>query len=151
MQNKKNLIKYNNRVFNLEYFFCGDWKITSIVLGLNNATSNHPCIWCTANKSDFCDLEKNFSITDTKFFARSIDQHHNLMNKKKENLGYKCESLLKELSYNRCVIDLLHLFLRITDVLINLLIKSILLIDEIGSNTKIDYEIHKNTAKYFDL
>lgn len=55
------------------------------------------------------------------------------------------------MDYNRCVIDLLHLFLRITDVLLDQFIKAILLVDEIGPNTKINIESHRNIAKYYEF
>lgn len=82
-------IKMENKIFNIQYFFCSDWKFKTAALGLYAASSKHPCIWCTAEKGDFWDIKKNFSITDPKFNARTKTEHSRVISEKKtkENLG----------------------------------------------------------------
>ncbi len=37
-------------VHKIKYLFCSDWKMDAVVLGLQSATSNHPCLWCEQSK-----------------------------------------------------------------------------------------------------
>lgn len=39
-------INFNTEVFEIKYYFSADWKMMSIVLGLQNANSNFPCLYC---------------------------------------------------------------------------------------------------------
>ncbi|RMZ97560.1 hypothetical protein BpHYR1_039871 [Brachionus plicatilis] len=65
-------------------------------------------------------------------------------NKAKENLGYKDLSLIN-FDYHFCLIDTLHLFLRITDKLLELFIKELCAFDNI------DLTKHHCLKKIFDL
>lgn len=149
----KNLseIQFRDKAFKVEYFFCSDWKFTAICLGLNAASSNHPCLWCTAHKDQFSELRKGFSIIDKAFSARNAeDQSRYVMSRSNLNLGYKCISLLNEfIDFKYCIIDTLHLFFRITDRLNELFVKAICDIDSIEINSKIDFTKHKCLEKYF--
>ncbi|CAF1112170.1 unnamed protein product [Brachionus calyciflorus] len=115
-------LTFSYKVFQIEYFFCSDWKTSAVVLGLYAASSSYTCLWCTANKDDFSELDNNFSISDKNFFARNKEDHIDVVEKKrKKNLGYKHLSLMPNFDYTHCILDMLHLFLRITDVLLGLL------------------------------
>ena len=46
LDNESNFKKYD-----IEYFFCSDWKVTAVVLGLMPANSNWPCWYCTIHKN----------------------------------------------------------------------------------------------------
>lgn len=145
-------IAWKNKAIKIEYFFCSDWKLTATVLGLYAASSNNPCIWCTASKSDFHKIEKKFSLEDPNFFCRTKSQHEEILNKNsKIHLGYKQPNLLVNFDYKKCVIDTLHMFLRISDALISLLVKKICSHDNICNKTKIDFSKHLYVAKYFDV
>lgn len=76
---KKFEFKGNN--YEVKFFFCSDWKFTSIVLCLYAATSNYPCLWCTASSDKIYDLSKNFSITDSKFGARTHQEQDFVLKK----------------------------------------------------------------------
>ena len=39
-------INQNTEVFEIEYFFSADWKMMAIILGINNANSTFPCLFC---------------------------------------------------------------------------------------------------------
>jgi hypothetical protein len=58
LENESNLKKYD-----IQYFFCSDWKITAVVLGLMPANSNWPCWYCTIHKDEFKD-RGNYIIID---------------------------------------------------------------------------------------
>ncbi len=53
---------------------------------------------------------------------------------------------MPDIDYDKFVIDLLHMFLRVSDVLLDLLIDSILRADNFEQNSVFEYERHKNTA-----
>ncbi|RNA40268.1 hypothetical protein BpHYR1_045704 [Brachionus plicatilis] len=79
-------IKMENKIFNIQYFFCSDWKFTAVALA-------------------------------------------------KENLGYKDLNLIN-FDYHFCLIDTLHLFLRITDKLLELFIIELCAFDNIENVKK---------------
>ena len=37
-------------MFQIEYYFCADWKMMAETCGLYGPTSDHPCIWCEGKK-----------------------------------------------------------------------------------------------------
>jgi hypothetical protein len=73
-------------------------------------------------------------------------QRTTLENGNSLHLGYKHLPLLPDIDYEMIVIDLLHMFLRVSDVLFDLLIDSIFRADRLEPNSLFDYERHKSTA-----
>jgi len=67
-------------------------------------------------------------------------------NRNAQHYGYKHLPLMPDLEYDKFVIDLLHMFLRVSDVLLDLLIDSIFRADRLEQNTLFEYERHINTA-----
>jgi hypothetical protein len=118
----KNLkrISYNEKEYNVEYFFGGDWVVTACLLGIKGANSKYPCLWCLKGKHQFGDL-KLFSR------RRNLKLHRTLLSKKNEDQRFGCvnESLLGEIENSNCVIDTLHLLLRVSDFLIDEFIRRI--------------------------
>ena len=100
----------------VEIILSADMKYALICKGLKAATSNYPCSWCTCHKDKFY-INANWHIQDTARGARSYSQALIKIKEKKEDLkmGYN-HPPLTSLTH---VVDLLHLFLRITDVLFN--------------------------------
>jgi hypothetical protein len=80
-----------------------------------------------------------------KGLPRSEDKRKNLMSKAKDHLGYKNDNML-DISPERIVLDILHKFLRVTDVLVDLLLDEIFRSDKFFTNTSFDPEIHLNLA-----
>lgn len=110
--------------FTLEYFFCADWKFLALCVGIDAANATFACIWCKCPKCDRHDLSKMLSLTNPDEGARSIKEIQNCAKKgKKSNEKYNCSRQpILPIPLDHVVSNILHLFLRITDVLLNLLI-----------------------------
>ena len=119
-----NCMKVGDEYFNIEWFLGGDWKFLACVCGLGAAISTHPCIWCKCTLYDKYDGTKEWSMVDTNKGARTIKEIEE--KSKQGSRGEKCNvkhsPLFPTIPLDHVVIDSLHLFLRIADNLINLLI-----------------------------
>jgi hypothetical protein len=118
-------ISVGNEVFDIEWFLGGDWKFLACVCGLGAAHANSPCIWCKCTLYDKFDPSKTWSLLDITKGARTIAEIQELAAKKKSSSAshnVKNAPLFPSISLDHVIIDLLHLFLRISDNLINLLI-----------------------------
>ena len=119
-------ITVNDLTFEIEYFLGGDWKFLAISAGLKAANSCYPCVWCKCPNTDRHDLSKTWSIFDGAKGARTIAEIQELSKSahKKGVETYGCirQPLFPSIAVDHIVPDILHLFLRISDVLINLLI-----------------------------
>ena len=93
------------------------------------------CIWCKCPTSDRYDISKSWSVTNTNEGARTIGEIQKLavLKKNKTNKKYGCirQPLFTSIPVYKVIPDVLHLFLRITDVLINLLILELRRLDGI--------------------
>ena len=123
-------LEINEVKYQIEPIIAGDLKFLSIIYGINDAKSNHPCIWCTCNKDEFHDVKKIWSITDSLQGSRNIKDAKEKckLNRNGLHFGYQREPITN-IEFSNCVIDLLHLFLRITDVLFNLLLYDLFEVD----------------------
>jgi len=109
--------------FEIEYFLCCDLKFLAIVCGVESATSTYPCIWCTCPSSKRADMTIEWSISDEQNGARTIKGIITCQKQpKSKNLGCINCPLFPSIAIDHVVPDILHLYLRITDVLFNLLI-----------------------------
>ena len=66
-------------------------------------------------------VDKEWSITDPGKGARKYEE--SLLRQKKD--GYKNIPFFKTISFDQAIIDMMHLFLRVADVLIDLLVRRI--------------------------
>ena len=119
--------------FNIEYYLCADWKFLAICVGIDAANATYACIWCKCPSSDRHDISKTWSLTDPGKGARSIEEIQNCAKKRKNAKDkYNCSRQpIFPIPLDHIVPDILHLFLRITDVLINLLILELRRLDSI--------------------
>jgi hypothetical protein len=106
-------LEIDNVKYQIDPIIAGDLKFLSIIYGINDANSNHPCIWCTCNKDDFHDVTKIWSITNSLQGARNIKDAKEKckLNRKDLHLGYKRDPITN-IEFSNCVIDLLHLFFK---------------------------------------
>ena len=103
-----------------------------MVCGIDCPNCNYACIWCQCLKDLRWDMDKSWSIYDVSLGARST-----LQLSKKYNMSKA--PLFPFIPLDHVVIDTLHLFLRLPDQLINLLIQELQRKDGISrSITKID-------------
>ena len=118
-----NEITVNQKTFNIEYFLGGDWKFLATVCGIGQANQDYACIWCLCPKSLRHDISKSWSLTNTADGARTID----LIKQHARAKKYNCRNvpLFDFIPLDHVIIDTLHLFLRISDILIELLIRQL--------------------------
>ena len=120
-----NLIKsisIDGHEYNIKFHMGGDMKYLAICLGIEAANSTYACIWCKCPADERHDTSKSWSSVEEG--ARTIDEIQKLALKKKKDLKYGCihEPIFPSIPVDRVIPDILHLFLRISDILINMLI-----------------------------
>lgn len=134
-------IKVDTFEFTIEWFFTADLKYLAIAMGIEAANSRFACIWCKCPSEDRYDVTKKWSIQNENEGARTIEniiQCAKLPKTKKYN-NEKCgcirQPLFPSIATDHVVPDVLHLFLRVSDVLTNLLIMELRRVDGINKNT----------------
>ncbi len=153
----KNLkkITINSNEFAITYIFCSDYKMMLNVLGMKQANSVQPCIWCESGQNDLhmkgttrkeillnnsnnlnqdIDLFDDDDIIDDHFYNERVSNNHSQTNR-----------LLKEITLENFVVDILHLFLRITERLGHCLIQE--MADDLSMTTNYDPLKHTSIKK----
>jgi hypothetical protein len=90
---------------------------------------------------------KEWSIVDEKLGARTMSMAVVKLNTK-DNFGFINIPITKSIGFKDCIIDMLHLFLRITDNLINFLVTRL---QEMDGEKSHKIELHPNFKKYVDF
>ena len=118
----------DDKIFIIEFYLAGDLKFLATSMGINQANSTYACVWCTAHIKDFC---FDWSIWDPLFGARSNEESRmKRVHKKSLNrLGYISAPIFDFIPFKNVIIDLLHLFLRITDKLTDFILDDIQSLD----------------------
>lgn len=110
----------DEKVFKLDLFFNGDMKFIQICMGLSGATSNFACPWCLIHKDVRTDTSKPsdfYESDDMKRTVQNINSHFELKT-------HCCKNKpLINIEPAKIVPDELHLYLRISDVLLSNLIE----------------------------
>ena len=110
-----------DNTLNLEFFLGGDWKFLATVCGIGPANQNFACIWCLCPKSLRHDTSKLWPLNDVPSNgSRTIESIQKDSKGRKNNC--QNEPLFACIKMDHVIIDTLHLFLRICDVLIENLI-----------------------------
>jgi len=128
------VISIDQKVYQVTWFLGGDWKFLALVCGLDNASSNFSCIWCKCPKSKRSDMTLQWSINDSAEGARSVEEISHkakLSSNSKNRFNCSNKPIFSFIPMERVVIDHLHLFLRISDVLITLLIRDLEIVDDL--------------------
>jgi hypothetical protein len=110
-----NVLEMNNEKFNLEYFLSSDYKMLLNLYGHKGANSKESCFYCRKNLKDIPDINEDLLITRSLSDSFEADGHR--------------EPIIKFIDYKNCVIDLLHLLLRVSDHLFEILIAKLIKID----------------------
>ena len=137
--------------YSVEFYLGADWKFLAMVCGIDSANSKYACIWCTCPKDDRYDTTKEWSIMDVKKGARtikSISEASKLPAKSPRKYNCSRMPLFEDIPIHRVIIDVLHLFLRIADNLINLLITDLRRMDGIERCTSLDRSKARNVTEY---
>ena len=107
---KKQTDKIGLETHKIEYFLGGDYKALRLLYGERSSNSKKGCLWCDINLRE-----------DLKTDAINIDAYPiTLLNDRKDNSSNP--SIIEFIPVTHCVIDTLHLLLRISDQLYKLLL-----------------------------
>lgn len=118
-------IQVDGTNFPTNFFLCSDWKFLAIICGIECAMATYSCIWCKCPSSERYDIEKEWSVTDSEKGARNIAEIACSTKPKSRRFSCAHAPLFPTVPIDHVVPDILHLFLRVTDVLFNLLIMDI--------------------------
>ncbi len=94
-------------------------KFLAICTGIDNATSTYARIWCKYSKHDLPNVGSGWSITDTAKGARTVEEN---AEKYQKQFNVSHPPLFPSIPLSNVVIDNLHMFLRVSDVLLTQLI-----------------------------
>ncbi len=114
-------IELDGVTYNVTYYLGADWKFLAIVTGIGSASCEHACIWCKCKASEQCDLDMEWSVCDPSSGARTITENVALFQLPRSRKQYNV-SYCPLFPLSNVVIDNLHLFLRVSGVLIDLLV-----------------------------
>ena len=146
-------ITVGGEVYNICFYLGGDWKFLASICGLDAANSTFACIWCLCPKQDRYSLEKQWSIRDVEKGARTVESiiaSSKLPKRSTQKHNCSHEPLFPTIPIHHVIIDNLHLFLRVMDTLINLLILELRRQDGIERATlqSLNRTTAKNVAAY---
>ena len=121
--------------FHITFYLGGDWKFLAMVTGIDSASSNHACIWCKCPALERYDSAQKWSIDDVRNGARTIEE--NIENSRRKKYNVSKLPLFPMIPLIRVVVDNLHMFLRVADVLIDLLVFELRRLDSIDKAMKV--------------
>ncbi|RHZ71616.1 hypothetical protein Glove_256g128 [Diversispora epigaea] len=113
---KKDELEITGILWKFELYFSSDWKFLAICLGLNGPTSKYFCPWCLCSKNQIGDLSKDWCIEKN---MDEIFKNYNNIN------GHISSPLFCMIPIDNIVFDELHVLLRITDRLWELVLSEI--------------------------
>jgi hypothetical protein len=118
-------------------------KILAIIYGIDAANSDQPCIWCTYSKEKFNnadvrkieeEIKKEWLIIDKSKGARSMNKANDVTSSKHD--GYLHKQIFTSITFHRAMIDMIHLFIRITIVIYDLFIQTLMELDGLQKTSK---------------
>ena len=147
-------ITVNEDEYQIEYFLGADWKFLAMCTGIEAANAKYSCVWCKCPSHRRHDLSTSWSCCDPMKGAWIIEeiQHLAALPAKRGVNKYGCvrQPLFPTIPVDHVIPDILHLFLRISDVLINLLILELRRLDGIDKSKMqtLDRRKATNVATY---
>lgn len=121
----------------VEVFIVGDMKFLLIALGLDGVAGKYPCMYCCIPKSDLSNIGTDFPHRTT----QSIVEKSILAKGNKEKFNCGKSPIFSHVPVLDHVVDILHWFLRITDILFVLLVHELVGLDESENpNSKLDLQ-----------
>lgn len=99
-----------NREYSLKKHICADLKMLNILYGLNACNSKCACVWCPFDKTISSNNQLEWPI------SRTIKEGIRIATAKSTpNHGHIKKPILQFIDFNMCVIDTLHLYLRLSE------------------------------------
>ena len=141
----------DNVCYEIEWFLGGDWKFLACICGFGAAHAKTPCIWCKCPLYDHYDGTKCWSLADLSEGARTIKEIQELATGKCQSsakFNVRHVPLFPVIPLDHVIIDTLHLFLRICDNLINLLILQLRKEDAIDKKKTFNQGLDRSKYKH---
>ena len=120
---KSSKVKVGGKHYNIEYFLGADWKFLACVCGLGAANQDHARICSKCPRNQRPDIQTVWSLSNSDQGARSLEEIANFATSKQ--LNCKATPLFSVTPLDHVIIDTLHLFLRLSDNLTELLIREL--------------------------
>ena len=137
--------------FELVYYLGGDWKFLAMITGIDSATSTYSCIWCKCPAIERHDSSQKWSISDVRFGARTVEESTSIALSRSKKYNVSHPPMFQTIPLTRVVVGNLHMFLRVADTLIDLLILELRRLDKIDKATKVkSIDQLKYVKKYED-
>jgi len=130
-------IEVNDICFSIEYFLGGDWKFLATVTGIDSATANYACIWCKCPALERHDSKLKWSIFDTELGARTIEENVRIATDRTHQFNVSNVPVFPKIPLANVVVDNLHMFLRVADVLIDMLINALRVLDKVNKSLRV--------------
>ena len=108
-----------------------------MITGIDSASSTYTCIWCKCPSLERHDSSQTWSISDTKQGARTIEENIKIAGSKRKQFNVSHEPIFKQIPLSHVIVDNLHMFLRVADTLIDLLLLEFKRSDKIEKTTKL--------------
>ncbi|XP_033730336.1 uncharacterized protein LOC117319683 isoform X1 [Pecten maximus] len=135
-------LKVGDREFTVNIYLGGDYKFLLVAVGISSVAATHSCIYCKCEKKERINLAKRWSMKDPVLGARLSYISSEPMDipatgrsskrKKVQTYSIVNQPLFPCITPFQVVLDQLHLFLRITDKLFNLLVSELRVLDNIS-------------------
>ena len=99
--------------------------------GIDSGSSNYACIWCKCPSLEHHISDQKWSMNDTKLGARMIRQNIAIGSSNKKQYNVSSPPIFPMIPLTRVVVDNLHMFLRVADTLVDLLIGALCTMDKV--------------------
>ena len=93
-------IEIGTKSYNIDFHLGADYKMLRLLYGQKASNAAESCVWCRFN------MKKTPTANDNFLIFRNLD-----------DIDKHLEPIIKFIPFDKCVVDLLHLLLRITDQL----------------------------------
>ena len=149
---QKSGIEVEGVLYHADFYLGGDWKFLALITGINSASGCYACIWCKCPAEQWYDTSQTWSITDVNngTSTRTVEDTIKIaqLPQSKHNFGVQASPIFQTIPLHHVVINNLHLFLRVTDTLIDLLILELRRQDALHSTKKFS-KFDRSKAKHF--
>lgn len=130
-------ITVNGITFSIEYYLGGDWKFLALATGIDSASSKHACIWCKCPALERHLSDQKWSMLEPEFGARSIEENVRIASSRTKQFNVSRLPIFCTIPLVHVVVDNLHMFLRVADTLVDLLIGSLRTLDRVNQTLRV--------------
>lgn len=120
----KKEITIKDKIFKIKMLLGGDMKFLHLMMGLASCNSNNSCLICKISKKDYFRNNKELIKTNLRS-VEDLKKNIQDINLGDINKGYKTYPILQFIDFEDVVFDTLHLLLRISEKLLQLLFNQI--------------------------